>query len=82
LQIWPELHIGTVIKHTKKKRVVEVTRRMAHGVLEQAEVLLLCSQGGMVLNTAITLRFEWHLSRTAGQLDAQISSCGSPSASA
>src|SRR6266496_6371613 len=36
LQVWPQLHIGTVIKHTKKKRVVQITRQMAHGVLEQA----------------------------------------------
>ena len=58
LQIWPELHIGTVIKHTKKKRVVEITRRMAYGVLEQAEKLLQCSQGGTVLNTAFIERLN------------------------
>ncbi len=28
LQVWPQLHIGTVIKRTQNKRVVEVTRRM------------------------------------------------------
>src|SRR6266516_7325228 len=33
LQVWPELQIGTVIKRTEKKRVVEITRRMAHGLL-------------------------------------------------
>src|SRR6266700_1570606 len=37
LQIWPQLHIGTVIKRTQKKRVVEITRQMAHGVMAQAE---------------------------------------------
>src|SRR6266568_4760771 len=58
LQIWPELHIGTVIKHTKKKRVVEITRQMAHGVWGQAEKLLLCSQGGTVLNTAFIERLN------------------------
>jgi len=58
LQVWPQLHIGTVIKHTKKKRVVQITRQMAHGVLEQAASLLQCSQGGTVLNTAITLRLN------------------------
>jgi transposase-like protein/IS1 family transposase len=58
LQIWPELHIGTVIKHSKKKRVVEITRQMAHGVLVQAEKLLQCSQGGTVLNTAFIERLN------------------------
>jgi transposase-like protein/IS1 family transposase len=58
LQIWPELHIGTVIKHTKKKRVVQITRQMAHGVLEQAEKLLMESQGGTVLNTAFIERLN------------------------
>jgi hypothetical protein len=52
LQIWPELHIGTVIKRTKKKQVVEITRRIAHGLLSQAEQMLLASRGGTVLNTA------------------------------
>src|SRR6266568_8194771 len=45
LQVWPQLHIGTVIKRTKKKRVVEITRRMAHGLLSQAEHLLQASRG-------------------------------------
>jgi IS1 family transposase len=58
LQIWPELHIGTVIKHTKNKRVVQITRQMAHGVVEQAEKLLQCSQGGTVLNTAFIERLN------------------------
>src|SRR5260370_29446365 len=31
--VWPELHLGTVIKRTENKRVVEVTRRMASGLL-------------------------------------------------
>lgn len=42
---WPELHIGTVIKQSKNKRVVEITRQMAHGLLEQAEHLLQRSGG-------------------------------------
>src|SRR5436305_13233440 len=58
LQIWPQLHIGTVIKQSKKKRVVEITRQMAHGVWGQAEKLLLCSQGGTVLNTAFIERLN------------------------
>jgi transposase-like protein/IS1 family transposase len=58
LQVWPQLHIGTVIKRTEQKRVVEITRRMAHGVLVQAEKLLQCSQGGTVLNTAFIERLN------------------------
>ena len=58
LQLWPDLHIGTVIKRTEKKRVVEVTRRMAHGLLSQAEQLLQGSGGGSVLNTAFIERLN------------------------
>src|SRR5512135_189733 len=58
LQVGPELHIGTVIKRTEKKRVVEITRKMAHGLLAQAEKLLLLSHGGMSLNTAFIERLN------------------------
>jgi hypothetical protein len=58
LQIWPDSHIGTVIKRTQKKRVVEITRRMAHGLIVQAEQLLNASQGGTVLNTAFIERLN------------------------
>jgi len=58
LQVWPELYIGTVIKRTQNKRVVEITRRMTHGLLAQAEKLLVLSQGGMILNTAFIERLN------------------------
>ena len=58
MQVWPELQIGTVIKHTVKKRVTHITRRMAYGVLEQAMALLAASRGGLVLNTAFIERFN------------------------
>ncbi len=58
LEVWPHLCIGTVIKRTEKKRVVELTRTMAHGLLEQAERLLHLSSGGSVLNTAFIERFN------------------------
>src|SRR5256885_1357135 len=58
LQVWPQLHIGTVIKRTQKKRIVEITRRMAHGLLSQAEQLLHQSRGGTVLNTAFIERLN------------------------
>ena len=58
LEVWPHLHIGTVIKRTEKKRVVEVTRKMVHGLLHQAEQLLQLSEGGSVLNTAFIERLN------------------------
>jgi hypothetical protein len=58
LRVWPDLHIGTVIKRTEKKRVVEITRKMAQGLLEQAEQLLQLSRGGDVLNTAFIERLN------------------------
>jgi transposase-like protein/IS1 family transposase len=58
LQVWSELHIGIVIKRTEKKRLVEITRRMAHGLVAQAEKLLMESQGGTVLNTAFIERLN------------------------
>src|SRR5436853_4629861 len=58
LQVWPELPIGTVIKRTEKKRVVEITRKIAHGLLEEAENLLHSSRAGMVLNTAFLERLH------------------------
>ncbi len=58
LRVWPDLCIATVIKRTEKQRVVEVTRRMTRGTVEQATTLLQASLGGMVLNTAITLRLN------------------------
>jgi IS1 family transposase len=58
LRVWPQLHIGTVIKHTVKKRVSQVTRQMAHGSLEAALSLLSASHGGAVLNTAFIERLN------------------------
>jgi IS1 family transposase len=58
LQVWPELLIATVIKHTRQKRVVEITRRMTQGTLERAQELLALSKGGSVLNTAFIERLN------------------------
>ena len=58
LQVWPNLHIGTIIKRSEKKRVVEITRNMAHGVLEQATHLLELSRGGKDLNPAFIERLN------------------------
>ena len=58
LRVWPQLCIATVIKRTEKKRVVEITRRMTHGLLASAEQLLAQSQGGTALNTAFIERLN------------------------
>ena len=58
LHVWSELHIGTVIKHSVKKRVTEITRQMSHGSWEQAERLMKQSRGGTVLNTAYIERLN------------------------
>jgi len=58
LVVWPDLLIATVIKHTKHKCVVEITRRMTQGTLERARELLTQSKGGNVLNTAFIERLN------------------------
>jgi transposase-like protein/IS1 family transposase len=58
LRVWPHLCIGVVIKRTQKKRVVEVTRKLVQGTLDQAQALLSASQGGTVLNTAFIERLN------------------------
>jgi transposase-like protein/IS1 family transposase len=58
LRVWPQLCIGVVIKRTAKKRVVEITRKMVQGTLDQAQVQLSASQGGTVLNTAFIERLN------------------------
>ncbi len=58
LRIWNDLHIGTVIKHTHNKRLVEITRHITHGVWERTEHLLQLSRGGSVLTTAFIERLN------------------------
>src|SRR5258707_4792985 len=58
LRMWPQVCIAVVIKRTEKKRVVEITRKMVQGTLEQAQVLLSASHGGTVLNTAFIERLN------------------------
>lgn len=58
LRLWPNLCIATVIKRAEKRHVVEVTRKMTLGTLEQASQLLQASQGGTVLNTAFIERLN------------------------
>jgi transposase-like protein/IS1 family transposase len=58
LQAWPEILIGTVIKKTAKKRVVEVIRRLTQGDAFAAIALLAASRGGTQLNTAFIERLN------------------------
>jgi hypothetical protein len=58
LVAWPELLIATVIKHTKNRRVVQITRRMTQGTIERAQELLTQSKGGSMLNTAFIERLN------------------------
>ena len=58
LEVWPELCIATVIKHTKKKRVVEVTRKVTWGTLEKAQTLLNMTVGCKQFNTSLIERFN------------------------
>jgi transposase-like protein len=58
LEVWPDLCIATVIKHTKKKRVVEITRKVTRGTSEKAKELLELTKGCMEFNTAFIERFN------------------------
>jgi transposase-like protein len=58
LQVWSELCLATIIKRTQKRRVVEVTRKMMLGTVQQATKLLQASLGGSVLKTACSERFN------------------------
>lgn len=58
LQAWPEIVMGTVIKKTVKKRVVEVIRRLTQGEAVAAMAVLAVSQGGKQLNTAFIERLN------------------------
>jgi hypothetical protein len=58
LEAWPDLCIATVIKQTKKKRVVDITRKVARGTQVKAKELLLLTKGGTQFNTAFVERLN------------------------
>jgi len=60
LEAWSDLCIAALIKHTKQKRVVEITRKVARGTHEKAKELLLRTYGGTQFITA----FSEHLNGT------------------
>jgi len=57
-EVWPDVHIGVVVKRMKKRRVKEVIHRIAHGTEEMVNALLKSSKGGKVINTAFIERFN------------------------
>lgn len=57
-EVWPRLYIGTVIKYTVKRRVIEVVRWMTHGQWRKAKKLLKSSKGGKKLNTSFIERLN------------------------
>ena len=58
LAVWPDLCIATVIKHTKKKRVVEITRKLTRGAMEKAHQVLQMTRGCKQFNTSLIERFN------------------------
>lgn len=55
---WADLCIGQVVKHTHKRRVVEVSRRLIQGTTAMAERLMEQTPGCQVLNTAYIERLN------------------------
>jgi IS1 family transposase len=55
---WPEVLIGTVIKHTRTHHLISISRQMTQGALSSAEALLAQSHGGSLLNTAFIERLN------------------------
>jgi hypothetical protein len=58
LEVWPQLCIATVIKHTKKKRVVQITRKITWGVMAKAQQVLQMTPGCNEFNTSLIERFN------------------------
>jgi transposase-like protein/IS1 family transposase len=58
LEVWADLHIGTVIKCTVKRRLKEIVRRVTYGTEEMAQKSLKQSQGGSMLNTSFIERLN------------------------
>lgn len=57
-EVWPELHIGVVVKRMEKRRLKEVIHRIAHGTEEMVYYLLKSSKGGKVINTSFIERLN------------------------
>ena len=75
LEVWPNLCIATVIKHTKKKRVGEVSRKITRGTVEKAQALLTLTKGCQQFNTAFIERFNGTMAETSGFFHTKMSPC-------
>jgi transposase-like protein len=59
LVVWPDLHIVQVVKQRSGKKLVRVSRRLAHGCLDRAYDLIAMSQAGWgQINTAFIERLN------------------------
>ena len=59
LVVWADLHIVQVVKHRVGRRLVSITRQLAHGSLEQAEAILQATQvAAGCINTAYIERLN------------------------
>ena len=59
LVVWPDLHIVQVIKRHTGRRLSAIERRLAHGCLHGAEVIMQATQVGLgVINTAYIERLN------------------------
>ena len=68
LRVWPQLCIAVVIKRTEKKRVVDITRKLVQGTLEQAQALLSAAHAGTAFNTAFIERLNGTLRQRLASL--------------
>jgi transposase-like protein/IS1 family transposase len=56
--IWPDLHIGTVIKCMVKKRLKEVIKQVTYGSEKAIQKLINISKGGSMINTSYIERLN------------------------
>jgi transposase-like protein len=57
-EVWPDVHIGVVVKRMEKRRLKEVIHRIAYGTEEMVNALLKSSKGGKVINTSFIERLN------------------------
>jgi hypothetical protein len=56
--VWPDLHIGTVIKRTVKRHLEEIVRQVTYGTESMVQKLLFLSRGGSMINTSYIERLN------------------------
>jgi hypothetical protein len=75
LQAWPEIVIGTVIKKTVKKRVVEIIRRLTQGGAWAAVARARHLRRWNPVEYRLYRAAECHLSRTSGEPNPALPTC-------